>query len=758
MAVVKAVFSLEPYARPTMDARQYFSPFNKNSPLYGYDRDTAETAFYFNTLTASGQDQTILHTGVMSDIPIKGRQAELEAVSGARIDLNKSITMPTVYGYREGCTVDWAAGYLAAVGARYAGQAPTPYTRGWVPCYGSVHSYIEGPYTYNYSLSSTASMLPGQWIGHKDPTSVQGPYYVGMYAQQRTALTEELTIHFIRPSTNVNENFSALVEDDLMGATAPVTMDVFSQANSRGKITFWMRDDTWDAAPANLAAADQFLFDWDLSIVDRTGVTLGRVHLSLRAADGKLAAQIGSDAAGYSNYIYTTPGNFVSNSQWKFIGFHWDFAAGQLNMSMNGTDVVTTSFATDGRNVISQLPPTDAQGLAAGHTINAWARAHMPMSEFMWDVGYGYEVGQWTKYYPLANTPGRSMITRPTYQKIVAIAEPTPVVAWDTLADLARNCLAMYRANEDDLYEFLPLTYFGETAQLTSAAIEDTQKNAQDLDVTLDPSKSRNVITLEYVETAVSTQPTTVMEISQALQIPRGTTIITFTLDLLTAEMHGASQPFDPIWTLTNLDSTAITTAVLPSLVHFASFNTQEDGAGAILGTTSVYAQILSWDAATITLQFTNLYGAAVWLSNNGNSVPFMRILGYAVGSNTAYSTVRDPGSISIRQDRAISAQMNWIQDRSTAQDVASYLAALLSRPRAQVKVTVNGDPRRQPGQLVTIKDAEGTAAAGSWRLLAVDHNISGGKYTQDLSLVRVGPVALWDDPTTTWDDAVWGP
>jgi hypothetical protein len=79
------------------------------------------------------------------------------------------------------------------------------------------------------------------------------------------------------------------------------------------------------------------------------------------------------------------------------------------------------------------------------------------------------------------------------------------------------------------------------------------------------------------------------------------------------------------------------------------------------------------------------------------------------------------------------------------------------SQPRAEVGITVMGDPRRRPGSLVQLADSEGTQAAGTWRILSVKHDYDGGgKYTQDLELVRVLPVAVWDG-SDGWDFAVWG-
>jgi hypothetical protein len=99
---------------------------------------------------------------------------------------------------------------------------------------------------------------------------------------------------------------------------------------------------------------------------------------------------------------------------------------------------------------------------------------------------------------------------------------------------------------------------------------------------------------------------------------------------------------------------------------------------------------------------------------------------------------------------------MDWIQSREVAETVANKLVTLLARPREEVRVRVLGDPRRRPGQMVTLADAEGTRAAGNWRILNVTHRGAGAMYTQDLKLVRVLPIGVWDG-ADGWDNASWG-
>jgi hypothetical protein len=145
-----------------------------------------------------------------------------------------------------------------------------------------------------------------------------------------------------------------------------------------------------------------------------------------------------------------------------------------------------------------------------------------------------------------------------------------------------------------------------------------------------------------------------------------------------------------------------------------------------------------------------------MWLSNNGQQIPFLRILGYQIRTADAYSTVTDPGSIGRRRDRSLSTSGNpWLQTRPVAENYVNRLLGVLAQPRTVLNVRVMGDPRRKPGNLVTLADASGTKADGTWRVLAVTHNGNGPGYTQDLQLIFVPEVGLWD--LSNWDEAIWG-
>lgn len=733
--------------RTRMEARQFFSTFSKDSPIVNFARDTAGVSASVNVVTPTGIVGTQIFKGVMGDTPISGRDVTLEAISKARIDLNRSLKLPVVSGNRENLSVDWFVTWLAARGGKFAGLAPTRYTRYWAPLHGSTHAHYDTPYGYNSGVYYTT---PGGPYGTRPPSVVKGPFVSGMFAMQSTTRVEEIRLHPV--------GLDGVIEQLPHWSGPPYLIDMFSLASSKGRFTVWLRGDAISSPPPGTAG--DYIFDMRFSLLDRYGAFMGYVRCGInssRQAVVQMGSSIGS--VGYPTIIYNTPGTLATDGQWHSWTWQWDYVAGRAAVIQDGVGTDSNYWATNAANVTSGMPATDAAGRANSMTIDLSVYSHVPISEVLYESGPDYvNSASFSDIWPVPTTGGsQSIIMRPTMQTMEALVESAPVNAWDTIAELARNTLSMYRLDEADRLNFLPMSYFGETAQLTPVAVADTQANASDLDISQDLTKIRNLVTLTFPETLLTTNIQPILQLGTATEIPRGTNRITFTLDTPAAEIHGQSRPFDTWWTLTNLTDVQVYTPTVPTNVHFMTVNTSADGLGTTLTSLVVKAKIINGDASTITLEFVNTYSASVYLTNNGVGVPFLQILGYAVKINEAYETQRDASSIAVRRERALDETMNWIQKRSNAVEIAQRLVIMLGRPRPELKMTVMGDPRRTPGQLVTVVDSEGTGAAGTWRILSIGHKNSGAQYTQDLYLVYVQPTALWDG-ADGWDTGNWGP
>lgn len=745
-------FVIEPFARPRMTPTQFWSPFNKDSPVYGYERDTARVDFYQNTMTdAAGVEPTHLFSGLMNDIEVKsgGSDVELSAVSRTRINLNRSVNLPMVFGRREGLTVDWLVTWLLARADRFFGPAPSYMARYWAPMYGSIHAVQDAFNGYNFVMYWNAK--DGNNIGKRYPEVIEGPFHTAMFACQRTDLVQRIVISAkdLYKSTEmvppwVTENY----------ASYQYLVPQWGWNGGAGRVSFWIKADPW-ASTGLPGTASNFLMNFYTQVRDKTGAVLGKIGFWI-SNDGVPAMGMGNDSAGFAAYnfnSYTLP----QDGQWHFYSVYWSWFDGEMGIKKDNTKTFSTVW--DGvNNTTPNWVSSDQEFYDAGGKVENEAYFQLPVSDFLIESGYEVYNLYFSDQWPATPWPGFTATTRPTYAPMEAIASEVPVNAWDTLADLARNTMSWYRANEEDEVEFYPLTYWGELAQNTPDEVVDTEVNAQDLGVVVDPSKSRNVITVSYTDTKVDEWYSPALELSSSYEIPRGNSVQTFTLDVPIAEIHGASDPYAAWWTLTNGTGAQVTAGTQPSNVHYMFVNDKPDGTGYYWNNTVVTARILSFTQTTVTLAFTNKYKASMYLVNNyqgDNSLPFMRILGYVTRMTDGYVTQRDAGSIGTRRERSLEVEMAWVHTRDRATEIASNMASLLARPRHEVEIVVSGDPRRKPGDLVTIKDAQATQAAGNWRVLKVVHTGNGAQFTQKLQLVSVLPVGVWD--VTAWDESIWG-
>lgn len=731
--------------RPMMDAAAYFSPFNKQSPVYGYERDTAAVTTDVVVVTPTGQVPTTVFTGVMADIPVEQRTASLEAVSKTRIKLDAAVTLPTVNGSREGCTTDWLTTYAMAQGGQYAGPSPTRNTRFWAPLHGSLHPHMDGPNSFSSASYYTTARTAGDAYSLRDQLkAVDGPFVSGMYGTLTNSYVESLSL--------VNDPYNWQTEPP--GIDNPLTYDLLSKKNGVGRLSFYIRADPHGVAPAALNGADDYLFRFTLYNLTPDNLATNYIQFKIRASDGLYEHTLGN-AAGATGGTGALP----QDGNWHFMGFAWDYVAANTLGKRNGFNWSTNSHSSN----INELPSSTADLLARGLFTNMFIQSRLPIAEI--DVSFGPESKQATGALTWVNWRGpvnyldtaHNATYRPTRQPLATIAEPAPLSPWNVLQDVAKSTLSALRINEQDNIEFLPLDYFGETAQMTvsTANILDTSINAADLNVTADATKIRNLVTSTYNETRVATSRTPVLEVTSAITVPPGESFQTFALDKKIAETHGAA-----FWQYTAPDIQKLTAAQIAGTnpiqnEHVMSVNFLSDGNGTVVAASIFQARIVNWDNSSVTIRFRNRYSAPLYLVNNGQQIPYLRILGYEVQESEAYTTVRDPGSVGLRRMRGLTSEMPWIQDRGTATMVTSNLVSILARPRPQITVDVIGDPRRKPGDLVSLVDASGTKATGNWRVLSVKHQGTGPMYVQELSLVAVGEVALWDQGY--WDQTVWG-
>jgi hypothetical protein len=751
--VTMTVVPLRIMDRDNLEAYRYFSPFLEDSPVYGYDREGNPLTVTFNVVTEDGPVGTQIFKGQTADISLQSEEvAELTGFSKARIDMNAVAHLPKVWGQRLEMSIDWVVAYLMAYGGQFIGPAPTRWARYWVPYYGSVQPMLRaksnqdngiGPsHVFAYFDTNPNVAIEARSFAH------YGPHHLAMFAERTLSQTTEI-FHWVELSQDPMPH--QLAQDPEW-----VAEDSLSQTNSAGRISFWIRMDEY-TYPSS-AESGTHIADVYLKRVMENGTQVQLFGCGIRATDRNTR----SIMDGQSFFWSDTPGPIPQDGQWHFVGFKYDLIARKFIVMVDGVERSEFTFAANPNAAL--VPLTDAIGKARGDNTEHVARFWAPVSDFQWEVGLGAYNAPWTDLYPPkdpGNAPGSfSATVRPTWMPLEGLFNDAPYPVWDTLAELAQASAAWYRTDEGDGYNFLPLEYFGEEDQMTSVGELDTLVNAQALRVTTDSSRQRNSVTVKFLETRIDTNPTAIFTLTSSLTIPRGFSRVTFALDRPVVESWSEYNPGSGEsgnWTLDNLTANhANGTTPLPTFGHYIFFNRNPDGGGEYLTYLGARARIVETTATTVTIEFQNTARLPIYVVNNGQDKPFMVLRGTGVNQQPAYVTVRDEVGVRKRGERSLEVELAWVQNRAHATEVANRILAVVHLPRSYVRVRVMGDPRRKPGQLFTIKDAQGTAASGTWRAVSVVHEGGGPQYTQTVELIRVGDVFTWDQEPG-WDQSVWG-
>lgn len=739
-AIQAASILVEPIEPGLMDARKYFSPFATDSPIYEFDRDVAPLSLDMGILTDTGPQYVRVFTGQMSGVDVKGRTATMGGVSATRIKMMQPIQPPLVNGNINGANMTWLVTYLMGeCGLFYS--TPTPrLTRMWATLHGSMapnlarrpfNSPLPVVQAWDYDvLHGTNTTARPVWT--------DGPFLNAMDAWQRADSGHEIVMRF-----RLAQDWPANYPDrDSSWASVTGWWDALSQSNSIGRVSFWVRGDAHTVSPAyTISSGVSALTEFQLGAVTAASATVAAVFGGITSDAGRHPYVRFLDNSGHDT-TWTATQSLPSDGAWHFIALTYDWASGTAKTYMNGVEETHAGMVTTD----ADAPIGETYWESLNNHMGSQFTSRLPVAELIWEAGPSVYA---SAYLDAAFTA--TAVVRVVEYDLACIAEPGPRAAWDLMVDLAQASLSAYRCDELDRVCFLPLSYFGEDAQLTSAEIIDTQTNAQDLDVSKDPTKIRNSTTVQFQSTTVGSPfiPVTVLSLDDGFTLAVGTTELVYELDTPIGDTYQIDA------TLQLLTEAQVNAGAPPAGVgNWTTVNTERTGAGVYL-TSGVTGAIIAADTLTMTIRWKNTTTKTVYIVNdNPDGFPVLVLRGVPLLQVPGYATVSDDTSVARRGARSLSAQLDYIQSRTVAADVAGTLTTMLCKPRGELTVHVMGDPTRTPGQLVTIRDAQGTEADGTWRILAVHHNRNGAEYTQDLSLVQVGPVLLWG--TGLWGIGVW--
>lgn len=733
-----------------ISAAKYFSPFRTDSPVYSFARDVAPVKIDVQTVTSSGLESVRIFTGQMTSTPTDGQSAALKAMSASRLKLAKLVQLPVrprvgadYIGFPEsGLTAAWPVTWAMHQCQVYPSPPAASGCRYWAPLHGGGHSYLPSSNTrialapFVGYLSTTGAQNPST------PVTIDGPYVGGMLGQ-------------------VGSSYRFVKADPIEGAMEDGSEWLTKTAN-RGRFEFWLRGDTTsiNSVPGGsgevvvglaevFAGAPHIMAGIDFNYDDNICLVAG-----IRATDRVPIISI-DDGTATSTAIGSAA--VPTDGAWHFYGFAWDIAAKKLWINIDGTVTATNASSASTANL-----PTDQWGDASTLTMGSG----LPVSEVQFSTGSPASHDLYPTWMYNSNwTRGASATI--SILELVALNEP-PREAWELIGRYAQAELAQFRSDENDTVLYLPMPYWARTAQQTTLQTLSARRDSKPPRVTYDASKIRNSVRLGYSQTGIYLGSTylPLLELNTPLPMPPGVTRYLLALTTPSHKLFPLTAEI-PVLTEDQVDGTD-TSLPFAQAYHYISYNTEPDGSGTYPSVDSVtklaaqlHATIEEWAADQILLKLENTTATTYYVTNNSASFgvnrAFLSVGGFPIITNTgAFVTASDSTSIATRGERGLPLQSDVIQTEAMAQQMAEILVGDLAYPMPVVEnLELFGDPRRQPGDLVSYSDPDGTGVSGLWRLRGIRHMVNAAEYTQLTTLRRARKTGTWD--SGIWGDCIWG-
>ena len=697
----------------------YWSVQRIDSPVYAFERDVAPVTFDVGLVTASGQEYARVFTGQMVNTPVRDGQATLHTLSAARLKLMRYVQPPAFPAvYAGGLRAEWPISYALL----QCGLGPGPAIRTgcvWhAPMHGSLWRMLPTDNTtgtfekwniFERAAGDVDVALDGvDWI--------PGPYVSAPDLQLLTALSRRAYLAPLR-------------FDDSAGQA-----DALSTAGNVGRVEMWVKGDPTDfnTAPGGSGTVSQLCgFHLEVNTVSPPHVTIGID----RARKVSVVVYDGTNTR-----TLTSAATLPTDGAWYFVGAAYDFTADKLWVNLGGTAASSAEVMST-----AALPTADNYGGASPYFLS-----YLPCAEVTFTTGVQANPDSYPLWRNDAGFAPVSVVARSSIGLVVS-AETQPREAWEFISEYAKAELAMMRPTELDAFEYLPLGWWVRDEQQAVTDLIATDLNAGPVGIDLDPTKIRNSVQVSYTATSI---PSFSAEAGQyriiyalpaevEIAIARGVSYLTVTLSAPTVRTFGSAEVVD--------GAQAALVAAGNNATAFCTLNDALDGSGTYATAEQMLIVVDSWDAGKVVLKFTNLTTITWYLANAESSVPALRLAGLPVTTDQARVLEEDTTSITARGPRGIDVSAPILQTEESARRLARNLKMNLRRAVATIGddsqgITVTGNPLRQPGDLVQIRDAETGITDDLWRLQGVKHKGRGVSYTQQVVARQVFPICIVGD------------
>lgn len=701
-----------------MNAPEFWSPMRTDSPIYGIERDVPPVKLEVGFVTAGGQERVTIFTGQMTEAPVSGNgSVSMQAMSASRLALAGLVQPPGFRGRAHGANATWPVSWGLYKRGLHTSPPPRSGVRWWMPLHGSMKAFYPDDF-FVYPDADTYRESPVAFDGAENfnlivPEWQTGPYVLAADVGLQTDNHRQMGIIGIRLGEGT---------------------DLLSQAGNAGRFEFWVKG---VSANTNLAPQGSG------GVTKLSGIELANhVYASYVkmgvGTDRKVFVTV-NDGAGHIVTLQSTD-TLPTDEAWYFVGAAYDIANKKLwCTNFNGTTASTGASSL----VTTSLPAGDAWSnyvdAASGFFGAPWWVTWIPTAEVHLTAGAQANVDNFPTWLNGISWTQSAIIT-PSSIELVGLAEPVPREAWEMIGGYAQAELAMLRTDELDRVLYLGPKWFVLDAQQVATPMIATNWNAAKLGVERDPSKIRNSVRVSFsdaLETPIG--QTTVYASSNAVVISPGVTILSLAFQDPAMEIYG--NPFDMFTDQSFIDIPGL--FLEGSITNYVTLNDQSDGAGNYCtAATQVLVEIISWNPSGALIQFSNLT-STTWYLANASSKPSLAVAGWPLVLRTGYGTDSDSASITTRGERGLAVSASALQDSVSARRLARRIKMALRKPVDVVKdVAIVGDPRRQPGDLLSVSDRQ-TGASGSWRIQTVDHAGDQASYHQRVTVRRSLPICI---------------
>lgn len=725
-ASVPMTAGLDGTSRPS----SYFSPFG-SSPVAGYERDVAPMRIKSGLVTSAGPEEVTIFTGQMVNTPISTGAATVNAVSATLLKLKKLVQPPAVRtnfresigGWRyKGISATWPVSWALAECGIYTSPPPRAGCRFWLPMHGALAPFLSDTNDPNGNTNPRVGAfrrLPGGSVTTLEPAFIPGPY----------VLATDAAI-----GASGYWGVSGFVNFQLEDGE-----DMLSKAGSRGRVEFYVRGDSYNvnAAPGGSGAwATYGVVYW----LHETGSGSSKVAVGL-GTDRKMYVRVHdgtNDVTAYST------GTLPTDGAWHRVGGAWDVPGNKLWTLIDNTAESVTPGVT-----LSTTNLPDVEDMHRESATALWV-SMLPVAEVQVTTGDTADVDLTPTWIGDGFTAG-AVVGESTLE-LVALVETAPREAYEFIHGFARGEAAAVWIDESDVFHYLPRSHWAQPAQQEVTEVLSTETNISHVPLTYDPLNIRNAAGVTYTQTRIDEGYSHLIEMSTVLDLPPGVTTARFALDVPAVVVLGGS-----------LDTLSQAQVLAPPAISgFITVNSSASGSGTYATEAEVYAEVIAWTAGEITVAITNTTTSTWYLTNETASsgtatTPFLAVSGFAVRQTPATLTTRESLSVATRGERAMTVDAPAVQREQDAYRLARNLVLELCVARPYVDgLGLFADPRRQPGDLVTVTDPVDIGLTMNGRLMSISHTLNGPDYRQTARVAPAMDTFVWG--ISRWGQSIWGP